>query len=143
MAIRPSRLLYSPHALRPTDAVDIQIVKPGIHHHHHYHHHLSIHMQVTFTPDGNFLMTGARQDSALLVWDVRFAEQALYSLEVSCKGSRVLAVRQAQGSEHAASASNLIGLGGLLPPCPCHSMDWACLQVLLSLQSLFLLVSAD
>ncbi len=37
--------------------------------------------QVTFSPDGNFLYSGARQDSSLFCWDVRATGQALYSLQ--------------------------------------------------------------
>jgi len=37
---------------------------------------------VSYTRDGNYLVTGARQDAALLVWDLRYADQALYRLEV-------------------------------------------------------------
>jgi len=37
---------------------------------------------VSYTHDGNFLITGARQDDALLVWDMRCADQALYKLQV-------------------------------------------------------------
>lgn len=35
---------------------------------------------MTFSPDGNFLYTGARRDGQLYCWDVRSTGQALYSL---------------------------------------------------------------
>eukprot|EP00967_Tisochrysis_lutea_P113869 scaffold181039_cov15-Tisochrysis_lutea.AAC.1 len=36
---------------------------------------------VSYTRDGQYLVTGARQDDAVLVWDLRYADQALYRLE--------------------------------------------------------------
>lgn len=42
--------------------------------------------QVVFSPDGNFLYTGARQDDLIHCWDVRATGQVLYSLP-RCTGS--------------------------------------------------------
>lgn len=36
-----------------------------------------------FSPDGNFLFTGARQDSQLLCWDVRYTSDVVYRLQRS------------------------------------------------------------
>ncbi|KAF5832034.1 hypothetical protein DUNSADRAFT_12214 [Dunaliella salina] len=43
--------------------------------------------KVSYTRDGQYLVTGARQDDALLVWDLRYADQALYKLERDTKGT--------------------------------------------------------
>jgi WD40 repeat protein len=37
--------------------------------------------QLMFSPDGNFLYSGARQDDQLYCWDVRYTQQALYCCE--------------------------------------------------------------
>jgi hypothetical protein len=37
-------------------------------------------LQVSFSPDGNFLYSGARQDSQLHCWDIRATGQVLYSM---------------------------------------------------------------
>ncbi len=44
-------------------------------------HAYAVLFQVTFSPDGNFLYTGARQDGQLLCWDVRCTQDALYALQ--------------------------------------------------------------
>lgn len=47
----------------------------------HHHCHTSPLPQVRFTADGNFLLSGARQDGSLVVWDLRCgAEGELYRL---------------------------------------------------------------
>ena len=38
-------------------------------------------MQVQFSPDGNFLYTGARQDGSMMCWDIRSTGGVLYSLQ--------------------------------------------------------------
>uniref|UniRef100_A0A7S3VJI3 Telomerase Cajal body protein 1 n=1 Tax=Dunaliella tertiolecta TaxID=3047 RepID=A0A7S3VJI3_DUNTE len=43
--------------------------------------------QVSYTRDGQYLVTGARQDDAVLVWDLRYADQALYRLERDTKST--------------------------------------------------------
>ena len=37
-------------------------------------------MQVQFSPDGNFLFTGARADPEIWCWDVRFGSGLVYKL---------------------------------------------------------------
>lgn len=37
-------------------------------------------LQVQWSPDGNFLYTGARQDGNLLCWDVRNTGEVLYTM---------------------------------------------------------------
>lgn len=37
-------------------------------------------LQVTFAPDGNFLFTGARTDSEIWCWDVRYQSGIVYKL---------------------------------------------------------------
>ena len=34
-----------------------------------------------FTSDGNYLLSGARQDAELLCWDVRYAYDAVYRMQ--------------------------------------------------------------
>lgn len=38
-------------------------------------------LQVQFSPDGNFLYTGARQDGAILCWDIRNTGEVLYTMQ--------------------------------------------------------------
>ena len=44
-------------------------------------------LQVHFSPDGNFLYTGARRDPEILCWDVRSPTQPLYRLQRSSEGT--------------------------------------------------------
>ena len=44
-------------------------------------------LQVHFSPDGNFLYTGARRDPDILCWDVRSPTQPLYRLQRSSEGT--------------------------------------------------------
>lgn len=37
--------------------------------------------QVQFSPDGNFLYSGARQDASLHCWDVRYTSSCLYTMQ--------------------------------------------------------------
>ena len=37
--------------------------------------------QVQFSPDGNFLYTGARQNTAIMCWDIRNTGQVLYTMQ--------------------------------------------------------------
>ncbi|KAK3285801.1 hypothetical protein CYMTET_6608 [Cymbomonas tetramitiformis] len=36
--------------------------------------------QVQFSPDGNFLYSGARKDGAILCWDVRYTQECVYQI---------------------------------------------------------------
>ena len=38
-------------------------------------------LQVKFSADGNFLYTGARKDSDILCWDVRYTSDVVYRLQ--------------------------------------------------------------
>ena len=44
-------------------------------------------LQVHFSPDGNFLYTGARRDPDILCWDVRSPTEPLYRLQRSSEGT--------------------------------------------------------
>jgi WD40 repeat protein len=43
--------------------------------------------QVTFSPCGNFLYSGARQDDALYCWDVRYSQTTVYACKRAARGS--------------------------------------------------------
>jgi WD40 repeat protein len=38
-------------------------------------------MQVQWSPDGNYLYTGARKDPHILCWDVRYSQSTVYSIQ--------------------------------------------------------------
>ena len=38
-------------------------------------------IQVKFSADGNFLYTGARKDSEIMCWDVRYTSEVVYTLQ--------------------------------------------------------------
>ena len=43
----------------------------------------AVRLQVMWSPDGNFLYSGARQDPRILCWDVRNSGQVLYAMHRS------------------------------------------------------------
>mmetsp|Transcript_4588 Transcript_4588/g.13196 ORF Transcript_4588/g.13196 Transcript_4588/m.13196 type:complete len:424 (-) Transcript_4588:321-1592(-) len=60
--------------------------------------------QVSWSPDGNYLYTGARQDPSILCWDVRSSGHFLYAMRRSCgTTNQRLAFSIESGGRHLAS----------------------------------------